>query len=267
MIINLELFPESLDRLGGEINRNKGKDIRSPELKSHCIAVIDTWFKNIKPYLEETGAKDSVFKQIDDLLTQLLSLTTKISLVTKYKTLLKQIKKTYNSDVYIPLKTRTKPVLTPRAESQDKEAVKTLLQAYPVLEDGYNQVLNDLNDSNRLSYKGTANELREVLRGVLAELAPDTEVCKQAWYKQEKDSAGPTRKQRVKYILQSRRASRNENQVFSNTHELFDEIFSRVVISAYDGANEASHKQKQKQEIEKLLSYFNVLIRDLAQSE
>ncbi len=267
MIISLELFPESLDRLSRGINRNKRKDVRSPELKSHCVAVIDTWFKNIKPYLEETGAKDNVFKQIDELLALLLSLTTKISLVKKYKTLIKQIKKTYNSDVYIPLKTRTKPVLTPRAESQDIETVKKLLQAYPALEDGYNQVLNDLKDPNRLSYKGTANELREVLRGVLVELAPNTEVCKQALYKQEKDAEGPTRKQRVKYILQNRKGSKNENQVFSNTHDLFDEIFSRVVITAYDRANEASHRQKQKQEIEKLLSYFNVLIRDLAQSD
>lgn len=266
MIITLELLSESLIKLNKEINKNKGKVVRSPDLKRLCVSVIDTWFKNIRPYLEAQGIPNSQFEQVDELLSQLLSLTTRLSLVKKYKVLIKEIRKIYNSSVYIPLKTTTKPLLIPRLELEGTSQIKTLLRNIsPHLEDGYIQVLNDLEDRDRLSYKGTSNELREVLRGVLIELAPDEEVCKQSWYKQEKESKGPTRKQRVKYILKNRKASKNENEAFSNTHDLFDEIFSRVVVSTYDRANEASHREKQKEDVLRLLSYFNVLIKDLAQ--
>ena len=42
----------------------------------------------------------------------------------------------------------------------------------------YKQALQDLNGQNRFSYRGTAAELREVLRELLDYLAPDTEVLR-----------------------------------------------------------------------------------------
>ena len=61
--------------------------------------------------------------------------------------------------------------------------------------------------SDRISYKGTIAELREILREVLDYLAPDKEVIATPGFKLEKDRFTPTMKQRVRHVLRSRKKS------------------------------------------------------------
>ena len=55
-----------------------------------------------------------------------------------------------------------------------------------------------------MSYRGTANEIRETLRETLSYLAPDSEVEKQKNFKLEKGHNKPTQKQKVHFILKQR---------------------------------------------------------------
>jgi len=76
----------------------------------------------------------------------------------------------------------------------------------------YLQVKMDINAPTRISWAGTAHEIREILATLLRKLAPDEAVCAQEWYRKESSASGPTQKQRVKYILQQRRVSANEEE-------------------------------------------------------
>src|SRR5205085_2867453 len=68
----------------------------------------------------------------------------------------------------------------------------------------YRQVLIDLSEARRLSYRGTATELREVVREVLDHLAPDDQVTSTAGYKQQPGTDGPTMTQKARFILKAR---------------------------------------------------------------
>jgi hypothetical protein len=77
----------------------------------------------------------------------------------------------------------------------------------------YAQVKIDVETSDRLSWSGSAHEIREVLRGLPEELAPEAKLVSESWYLQDQSTSGPTHKQRVKYILRTRGASSKEQQV------------------------------------------------------
>jgi hypothetical protein len=55
------------------------------------------------------------------------------------------------------------------------------------------------------TFRGTASELREALRETLDHLAPDEDVMKAPGFKLERDRKAPTQKQKVRFILRSRR--------------------------------------------------------------
>src|ERR1700759_3976934 len=62
------------------------------------------------------------------------------------------------------------------------------------------QVVGDAGNPIRLSQFATA--MRELFSYTLQTLAPDVEVTKCVWFKQEPDTQGPTRRQRAKYAMQ-----------------------------------------------------------------
>ncbi|MFN8511840.1 MAG: hypothetical protein U0841_04460 [Chloroflexia bacterium] len=89
---------------------------------------------------------------------------------------------------------------------------------------GYIQVKKDLADANRVSWAGSAHEIREVLATMLRLLAPDKLVEAQKWYKLEPDAKGPTQKQRVRYIVQQHNAGSKEREVVEQVGILDERI-------------------------------------------
>jgi hypothetical protein len=147
---------------------------------------------------------------------------------------------------------------------------KSLQQALSVLSDSlgmsYLQVKIDLRDKNRYSWAGTAHEIREVLATMLRLLAPDDMVISQNWYKQEKDTSGPTQKQRVRYILEENKASSKEKEVGELAIKL-DEMIGEIVRATYSRASDAAHRFKERNEVIKIVKYFEVFSNDLLNIE
>jgi hypothetical protein len=132
----------------------------------------------------------------------------------------------------------------------------------PNLANSYAQVKQDIQDSDRLSWAGTAHEIREILANLLRILAPDKDVKSQSWYRQEGDSLKPTRKQRVRYILHSRGANSIQREVVERV-DILDEMVAGLINSAYGRASDAAHTFKTKKEVIKLLGYFEAFAHDL----
>jgi len=130
------------------------------------------------------------------------------------------------------------------------------------LANSYLQVILDLQRTDRISWAGTAHEIRELLATLLRELAPNDEVCKQEWFVQEPDTSGPTQKQRVKYIVQINKSGSKEKKVIEQVDYL-DERIATIVRSTYNRASNAAHRFKPKQEVIRILKYFEAFALDL----
>lgn len=126
----------------------------------------------------------------------------------------------------------------------------------------YAQVKLDVETDDRLSWSGSAHEIREVLRGLLETLAPNISVTAQVWYAQEKNISGPTHKQRVRYILRMRDAGSKEQRVAEQADIMEDKI-GNLVRATYTRASDAAHRTKDRTEVRRIVRYFEAFAHDL----
>jgi hypothetical protein len=154
---------------------------------------------------------------------------------------------------------------------RDPAVVRRLLRLDPALADSYEQVVTDLSDENRKTYRGTAAELREVLRGVLERLAPDDQIKNTDWYREarrtgERKEEHPTQSERTKFILRQRNrgAAVEAAESFMKSVE---ERLGHVVRVAYGLASRATHAGAENAEVAQQLRYVNALLTELLPPE
>jgi hypothetical protein len=140
-----------------------------------------------------------------------------------------------------------------------------LQQLNPDLGTGYQQVISDLNDDARQSWKGTANELREVFRGTIGLLAPTKDVEAQVNYRPEQGRDGPTQKQRIEYILKRNGAGSKATDIARD--ETFDERLGQFARKFYERASNDTHASTARKELLKLFAYFEAVMRDVLDVE
>jgi Predicted pPIWI-associating nuclease len=155
-------------------------------------------------------------------------------------------------------------VRDPKAEA----TVALLEEISPELANSYKQILRDVQDVTKLSYRGTANELREILREVLLRLAPDEEVTSQPWFpivenEKGKERKRPTHRERARYILEKKGAGSRVHDVAEGSLGIVEEGLSQLVRDMYSRTSVASHTAQDLEEIKKLVGYFDPLIHDL----
>lgn len=135
------------------------------------------------------------------------------------------------------------------------------------LSDSYEQILIDVKDLDRISWAGTAHEIREILVRTLRILAPDEYVKKEPWFTQDRTTEGVTHAQRVKYILKQNNRSKPIIEVAQRDLILLDDRIADLVRSTYSRASNAAHTQETRVEVVKILRYFDAIIHDLLDIE
>ncbi len=130
------------------------------------------------------------------------------------------------------------------------------------LANSYEQVKIDLDNNQRISWSGTAHEIREIVTNLLRLLAPNDEITLESWYKQEKDSSGPTQKQRVKYILQKQSGGSKQSEVTELVTQI-EGLVANMVRATYSRASDAAHRSKDRTEVLRLFKYFEAFAHDL----
>jgi hypothetical protein len=150
--------------------------------------------------------------------------------------------------------------------SLDQAIYSALNNLDPNLARSYEQVIHDINDRNKVSWRGTANEIREIVSGTLRELAPDEKVTRQKDYKQQPNTNGPTQSQRAKFIMSKRNASSKQSE-FAKEVDMIDIRVAGFIRKFYDRASDGAHRSKERKEIRTLHSYLVPLLRDLLDIE
>mgnify|MGYP003612042972 CR=1 FL=1 len=128
--------------------------------------------------------------------------------------------------------------------------------------DSYIQVASDLASDDRLTWMGTAHEIREMLRGILDTLAPVEDVQKATWYKLQPNTNGPTQKQKVRYISEQKKAGSAEKKLTDNL-DVIEEKVASFARDMYGRSSDAAHRSKDKTEAFKLLKYFEAFAFDI----
>ena len=147
--------------------------------------------------------------------------------------------------------------------NKQSQLQKALADISPALGNSYLQVLDDIEkSSSRISWAGTAHEIRELLVQMLRTLAPDSLVTVSPGYKQEPQTSGPTQAQRVTFILQNKRSSTDGKAMLKKLTKL-DETIADLVREFYGRASDAAHRHKDISEVRKLLRYFEAFAHDI----
>ena len=150
--------------------------------------------------------------------------------------------------------------------SEEKAIYESLLELSVSLANSYLQVKHDLQTRKRISWAGTAHEIREVLATLLRTLAPDNQVLEETWFRQEPKTSGPTQKQRVRYILQKHGSGSKEREVVEQVSKL-EELIGDLVRATYSRASDAAHTYKGRKEVVRIVKYFDVFAHELLNLE
>jgi hypothetical protein len=144
--------------------------------------------------------------------------------------------------------------------------ITTLEQLVPTAALSYQQALQDLaTGTERLSFRGTANELREALRETLDHLAPDEDVMAAAGFALEQGQTRPTQRQKVRFILRSRHVPETARAAPENSVALVDELTGSLARASYVRSSISAHIASTRQEVRQMKMYVDSVLAELLQ--
>jgi hypothetical protein len=150
-----------------------------------------------------------------------------------------------------------------KLEATEAAILDTLRKLLPSAALSYQQALSDLASEGRVSFRGTAAELRETLRDVLDHLAPDVNVVSSSGFTLEKDRTTPTMRQKVRFILKSRRMVESAMKTPEDNTVIVEEYRASSMRSTYDRASIATHVTSSRQEVRQVKRYVDSVLCEL----
>jgi len=233
---------KEVGRLKKVVSATSAKQLWSSKTKEEMRLAVQYYFREIRPHLATTTIETA---EVDGFMQNLFTLADKDATTAVYKRALTDIEKELQkleleSEVRHSDQTIAGTKKTAATEVEAK-IVRTLEELIPATALSYQQVLLDIADESRVSYRGTATELREILRETLDQLAPDVEVMADPGFKLEKEKTRPTMKQKARFILKSRGQTSNSIEAPGKSIEAVEETVASLVRSTYDRGSIETH--------------------------
>ena len=227
------------------------------------------YFRRARPYLDGLGVHEEL-RQMDELMQALLKLSQSRNRKQSYNRVLAASRALQN-----PIEINREMQIGRREGSfalqptvlggTEALILRTLKQLVPSAALSYEQAIRDIADGDRISYRGTANELREALREVLDRMAPDAEVMASSGWTAEGEQSRPTQRQKVRFILSSRRASSAVVSAPERSVELIDEMIARLTRSVSERSSLSTHVASSRQQVAQLKLYIDSVLAELLQ--
>ena len=200
---------ELLDRLRGlhsRLRRGRAVNVNDRQTKDEVIALGSAYFSSCRNALVDVLGESDALLANDQKWQDLIRLAHGNNARKSYLKMLHDLERQI-AEFNVASLSRTFECATGGRGLSDltpAEALihRTLESAVPSAAASYRQGVLDLR-TERLSYRGTAAELREALRETLDHLAPDGDVMAQASFSLEPEQSKPTMKQKAQYILGS----------------------------------------------------------------
>jgi Predicted pPIWI-associating nuclease len=261
-------FWASIDRLNGAVSRNQAVNVNSVEIRREAAHLAQLWFREVRPDCIQSSLSDDELGVIDSSIQSLLRLSNgrnpRKSYLRELKSL-RQARPALQARVHLlegkTRRTSDQIVMT----SLESGVIATLERMLPHAALSYRQVILDLRGPERLSYRGTATELREVVREVLDHLAPDDSVLSSPGFKLEKDRKVPTMKQKARFILKARGVGDSSRTAPEQSVELLEEQIASLARSVYERGSASTHTATVKFQVLSFKAYADAVLGELLQ--
>jgi hypothetical protein len=257
-------FYERIERIQKGVRGVSAMAVNSKSLKAEAKDLVQYYFRDARPSAINTGVTETDLQKIDDILQDLNKLalgnnrkSSYLTCITACRKLVATISVQRHKLVGISAITPAKSAvgITP----QQQNIMETLNAMLPLAARSFVQVLNDLADTSRISFRGPAVELRELLREVIDHLAPDTTVVSAPGFQYEKGRDKPTIRQKVRFIMKSRRKGSNAVATSEDAWASSDALARTL----YNRGSAATHSAKERNEVLRIQSYTEALLIDL----
>lgn len=266
-------FLDKVERLISTISRKKCKTLHTVNDRNGLRSFVGAWFGVYRPSFIMLVAEERSFVAIDELMQKLLRLASENSSCRTCKRVCTSIKRDFCDSLLVPLSRAYwshAPEYAPAGK--DQEVARRLKLLDNDLAESYEQVVDDLMQINRKTYRGTAAELREVLRGVLDRLAPDGDVKSADWFKQAKQKGtskdqNPTMSEKTKFIMRKRGTGSAATEAAESYMSSIEERLGHVVRATYRRASNSTHTGAEREELSQQLRYANALLAELLPRE
>ncbi len=267
--MNPSEFIDVLDRLHSRLRAATSNDVSSAAEKKNIRSVVGAWFSQYQPAAVQIVGEEQYIRSMDEEMLSLLKLASgnsaRRTVIRSCATAIRHFK----DDLLIPLSRAYWSQAPQRSPAgRDPEVATRLKRMDEDLGDSYEQAVLDAEDDERLSYRGPAAELREVLTTVLHTLAPNSQVEATEWYRESRregtrSEPTPTRAERTKFILRSRAKGSAVTEAAESYMTSVEDRLANVINATYRRGSAATHGGTERDELLKLLPYINALLREL----
>jgi len=267
--MNPSEFLDILERARTRLNAGRKKSVSGLGERRGIRSIVGAWFSEYRDAFIRIVGEDEQISVMDDAMQRLLRLASKESARRTVVRALGVAIRHFTDKLLVPVSRAywsQAPGRTP--VGRDEDAANRLRQLAPDLADSYEQAVLDIEETDRISYRGPAAELREVLTGVLHMLAPNPRVEETDWYREARRTGvraepTPTRAERVKFILRSRAKGSAVTEVGESFMTSVEERLANVVNATYRRGSAATHGSTERDEMGQLLPYVNAILREI----
>jgi hypothetical protein len=243
------------------IDSSGAKWVKAADVQPRIATIAKLYFGSIRSNLEAVASRKPVVDEIDFVIQQLLSFTAARHERAAYNGQLNELRP-YLLEAQIDLM-KAKASADLVLSKIEQAILQTLRRMLPVSASSYEQVLRDIVDADRVSWRGTATELREVLREVIDELAPDGKVLASDGFVLEKDRTKPTQAQKVKYILRARKGRSAAIGTATQSLETVDAAIADLARSTYNRGSASTHSATDGVEVRRIKAYVDAVLAEL----
>lgn len=238
-------FYERIERLEKRVRGVKAVAVNSTSLKAEAKEVVQYYFRHARPDAIRTGIRESDLQQIDDSLQNLNTLSLGNNRKSSYLSCIAGCRKLIATLNVQRHKLVGINAITPAQSAngitpQQQRVIDTLSAMLPVAARSFAQVLSDLADTSRKSFRGPAAELREILREVIDHLAPDSTVTSAPGFQYESERTNPTIRQKVRFIMKNRRKG---SQAVATSEDAWASL-DALARSLYNRGSAATHSAR-----------------------
>jgi Predicted pPIWI-associating nuclease len=256
-----------LEALEGLILKSKARDLTSTDAREAVRTFVKLYFSDVRPIWQQYGLDEDSFHITDAYCQELLQLANGKNRRLSYLRKVRAVKQRRPVVEMGLAQAGSSKIASPDTQLLSKienKILQNLNLLIPTAALSYQQVLLDLR-SERVSYRGTAVDLREALREVLDHLAPDKDVMEQPNFKLEQNVSKPTMKQKALFVLKARGLPGNAMNAAKDSVSVTDSLGAQMARSVYEKGSIATHIASSKDEVARVKQYTDAVLIELLQ--
>jgi hypothetical protein len=258
---DLDAAPRAFKSLDRELSRRSTRTTRSKEDANAIRALIEAWFRTYRPALAEVFGDLPAVDNVDRDLRDLLSIVGSKMVISDLRARLRAVARMIERDIlpaYDAARWTTAAAPATRQVQPSGPLVTRLRSLSPELADSYEQVQADLQDGARMTFLGTAGEIREVMRATIHLLSPDEEVAAQEWFVGD-DNGRPTQAERIRFVVQSKSGADSAIEAA----EIIDTKVGRFGRQLYQRASKSFHAGTQRDEVGRIATWVDAVLNEI----